>query len=98
MPVGLQCWDANGTLTFDTTTMTSRVLGFGDYPVGTLVTITVPVSPGKRLWYRSQITGPVNCILYQVGAANQFTIQCDAAAYTNYNEPSGSAKVWWGEY
>lgn len=95
MAVGLQCRDPQGRIIFDTTTMTSRLLGSRSAAVGHLEVVNVPVSAGKRLWYRAQIRGNVSCYLYQAGPANQFTIQVEGPAFGVAN---GSAQVWWGEY
>lgn len=95
MPVGLQLFDPQSRVIFDTNTMTSRLIGSRVASAGHFETVNVPVSPGKSLWYRCQIQGNVACYLFQAGPANQFTIQVDPAPF---GTTSGSAQVWWGEF
>lgn len=99
MPSGLQCWDANGVLIFDTNTSTCRVIGSRTFTSTNFEQIIVPVSPGKRLWWHFTVTGNTKAYAFLDGYVdpslnipNRLNLQADM--YTG----GGSAHFFWGEY
>jgi hypothetical protein len=105
MAVGLQCWDVNGVSTFDTTTMTGRIIGTRTVTPGYLERLTVPISSGKQLWWHFYVQGEASVYCYRATfvdpnypdtqGPNQFSIQCDEAPGGG---TSGTGYVFYGEY
>lgn len=99
MPVGLQCMDPQGNVTFDTNTMTGRLLGSRIISSNNyLERLTVPVAAGKRLWWYHYVAGTRPAYAFRATyvdpslnqGPNEFTIQTDSGI--------GSAFFFWGEY
>lgn len=99
MGAGLQSW-VNGVLHTDTSTVTSRALGMRVASAGHLEAITVPLQPGKTLWWHITINGNLNAYCYRntfTGqGANQFTIQVDPPSWNQ--SQTGTAYIVWGEH
>lgn len=103
MPAGIQGY-INGSLHTDTSTFTSRQLGSRVCTAGHLERLTVPVAPGKTLWWHIQVTGNLSAFCYRATyvdsslnqGPNEFTIQVDPP---NWNQAqTGTAYVTWGEH
>ncbi len=70
MPSGIQCFNAQGQIKFDTNTITSRPLGQTTLAPGQIVNISVPISSGKQLWYIAYASGKITGGASQTGPAS----------------------------
>ena len=104
MAQGIQVWDANGQITLDTNTITSRLIGNRVCSVGHFEKLTVALSAGKRLWWHFYTVGNVRAYCYRQTFVdpslnqkeNEFAIQVEPADY--WSGSAGQAYVFWGEY
>lgn len=100
MGIGIEAWDVNGKVTIDTNTMTGRLIGTRVVSPGYIERISVPITPGKTLWYYSYTQGRARILCYRAEGppinqgVNDFTIQCDPAFGGGAD---GTGYVFYGE-
>jgi hypothetical protein len=96
MAQGMQVWDPAGTLIFDTNTMTSRILGTIVVTADTTadITVNVPVSTGKTLFWFNYTTGTIQLTVYQGDPAN-FPNRFAYAAH--FLGPGAAGYIFYGE-